>query len=309
MSRVHKKLMQEESPKIELILPDAQSSNSEKPEANKPKKQRVLKPLEFHDPVKEVIVEVDPVAPVIAIEKKKPTGDRILGKKKKVVPPPFLHSSKKRSPFQLVILVLSMLITVFFGLRLMKTKEAPVQSPVEVNVPPPAEDPMKPIIAMNREAIGQFQNQKYEAALDLFKKVAAQRPQISSVYTNLGMTYLRLGNFAEAKKHLLNAVKLSPSDVIAYNDLGVMSIKEGDYASAIRYFAKAIEVSPSFPDGHLNLGKAFEQIGKPAQAMQQYQTYLSLSTADPVIKKMLEKRISKLGQISRYYEEKTEETE
>jgi len=35
--------MQEESPKIELILPDAQSSISEKPETNKPKKQRVLK--------------------------------------------------------------------------------------------------------------------------------------------------------------------------------------------------------------------------------------------------------------------------
>lgn len=306
MSRVHKKLMQEdkislessEIPKIELV-------SSEKPE--KLKKQRALKPLDFQEQAPEVAIEA-PVATVIPIEKKKPTGDRILGKKKKVVPPPFLHS-KKRSPLQLVILVLSMLVTVFFGVRLLKPKEVPVQSPVEVNVPPPAEDPMKPIIAMNREAIHHFQNQKYDAALDLFKKVAEMRPQISSVYTNLGMTYLRLGKLAEAKKNLLNAVKLSPSDVIAYNDLGVMSIKDGDYAGAIQYFGKAIEVSPSFPDGHLNLGKTYEQIGKPAQALKEYQSYVALSTADPVIKKMLEKRISKLGQISRYYEEKTVEEE
>ena len=78
---------------------------------------------------------------------------------------------------------------------------------------------------------------------------------------------------------------------------------------AVSYFEKAIQVSPSFPDSHLNLGKAHEQMGKPEKAILEYETYVNLPTGDPVVKKVLGKRISKLRSMTRYFHQDQKEKE
>jgi len=155
---------------------------------------------------------------------------------------------------------------------------------------------------INREAINLFHDQKFDQALEKFKEIAKNHPNSPSAQSNLGMTYFKLGQNEQAKKSLLSAVTLNPNDVIAYNNLGMMSLAENDYFVAVSYFEKAIQVSPSFPDSQLNLGKTHEQLGKPEKAILEYEAYIALNTGDPVVKKVLGKRVSKLRSITRYFE-------
>ncbi len=228
--------------------------------------------------------------------------DRDDSKKEKagLSPPPFTHHRKKNAARILIAFLLVMIV----GLVAVRFNRKPevVQSAPELPVLPVKND-QSFLMAQesNREAISLFHSGKFEEALEKFQEISTKFPDSASTHTNLGMTHFKLGDRANARSHLLTAVTLNPKDVIAFNNLGIVSLSEGDDLTAISYFKKAIQVSPSFPDSHLNLGKTLEQMGKPEKAVIEYRAYLDLPTADPVVKRVVAKRITKLSSISRYF--------
>ena len=302
MSRVLKHLLKDEdqSPveKIELDISEVQpfesSSKTKDVSQEQPKLQRPQ------------LISI----PKLVVEEPEQPKRRSRKKENKIVPPPFKHQQKIK-PMQLLMLVLVALICGLYAIRILKSKtdEPAIKPNVPTEPTPIPEDPMVAEHNRNREAINLFHDQKFEEALVRFKDIALHYPNSPSAQTNLGMTYFRLGQLEEAKTHLLSALQLNPKDVIAYNDLGMVSIKEKDYFMAVSYFEKAIQVSPSFPDSHLNLGKAHEQMGKPEKAILEYETYVNLPTGDPVVKKVLGKRISKLRSMTRYFHQDQKEKE
>jgi tetratricopeptide (TPR) repeat protein len=290
MSRVLKHLLKDENKEIEKIELELSALESSIEVAKEePKKERPELKL------------VQPIAIEKPITEKKPKR-----RNAKVSPPPFKHK-KKLKPINVIFIILGSMICVLYGLKLNRARNLAVeqvqelQSVVAPNVDTKAAEATLVEQNLNREAIYLFHAKKFQQALEKFSEIVEKYPQSSSAHTNLGMTYFRFGKLDEAKKQLLIAVQLNPNDVISYNDLGVVSLKSGDFFMAVSYFEKSIKLSPSFPDSHLNLGKTLEQMGKPERAIAEYQAYLNLPTGDPVVKKVISKRIAKLKSISRYY--------
>lgn len=237
------------------------------------------------------------VGPIIGIER-----DEAKKEKAALSPPPFTHHRKNN----VARMVIAFLLVMIAGLYFVRINRKPQTVQVAPELPVlPVKNDQSFLMAqeVNREAIALFHAGKYQEALDQFLEISSKYPDSASTHTNLGMTYFKLGDRANARSHLLTAVTLNPKDVIAFNNLGIVSLSEGDDLTAVSYFKKAIQVSPSFPDSHLNLGKTLEQMGKPEKAVNEYRAYLDLPTADPVVKRVVSKRITKLTSISRYFNE------
>ena len=69
--------------------------------------------------------------------------------------------------------------------------------------------------------------QKYEEAIDGFKKVIEQVPEDFDAHVNVGSAYNLLEQFEEAVPYLEKAVELNPNNVNAWNQLGIAYIRTG----------------------------------------------------------------------------------
>lgn len=103
-------------------------------------------------------------------------------------------------------------------------------------------------IALNN--LGYFlleRNERFEEALDLIKKAVAVEPENPSYLDSLGWAYFKLGNYADAEKHLLEASRLDPESATPHEHLGDVYQKQGKNAAAKASWEKALLLA-SNPD-------------------------------------------------------------
>jgi Flp pilus assembly protein TadD len=86
--------------------------------------------------------------------------------------------------------------------------------------------------------------------------------------TLLGSSYVRVGRFADAIRHLERALRLDPRSSRAANFLGGALLATGRADEAVTHFRKAVQSAPD--DAHLrfNLARALETLGDADAAMQ-----------------------------------------
>lgn len=73
---------------------------------------------------------------------------------------------------------------------------------------------------------------------------------------NKGLEELRANNATEAKKHLMNALKIAPSNPDVNYLLGVLASKAGDKTGATSYWEKAVAAFPTHAFSLIALGEA-----------------------------------------------------
>lgn len=102
------------------------------------------------------------------------------------------------------------------------------------------------------EAMKLFQAQKYAEAIPLFLKAISNDSKSHRLYFGLGMSYLQLGKYNEAKQMLGNAVVLMPKSknysAMYYYYLAFACIQgqPADLSAASSYLNKALELNPGF---------------------------------------------------------------
>jgi tetratricopeptide (TPR) repeat protein len=67
------------------------------------------------------------------------------------------------------------------------------------------------------------------------------------------------GNLDEARRQLIEALKLFPRDAAFYDLLGVVEAQKGSYPRAELNFLKAIELDPLLTGAYLNLGRLYQE--------------------------------------------------
>lgn len=78
--------------------------------------------------------------------------------------------------------------------------------------------------------------------------------------------YARFGQFDEALKHYLVAIKLSPHRQSNYLDLAMMYVTMGKYPEAVNYAKQAYELEPGNPDAGIGYATALIYNRQPAEA-------------------------------------------
>lgn len=96
----------------------------------------------------------------------------------------------------------------------------------------------------------------YREALKSFLQALKLETPNDKVYNNLGVTLCKLGRYEEA----LEVFKKSGDEAAAYNNLGYVFMSEGKNKQAIDAFEKALEIKPGF------YTKAYENLKKAKAA-------------------------------------------
>ncbi len=86
----------------------------------------------------------------------------------------------------------------------------------------------------------------YEEAVRHYQAALQIRPS-SSLTSNMGLCFQRLGDKEKAMTAYERAVQLDSNNANAYNNISVLYFREGDYKSALEYAEAALDANPQMP--------------------------------------------------------------
>jgi len=88
--------------------------------------------------------------------------------------------------------------------------------------------------------------QQYEQAIAQYEAALGIRPN-SSLTSNMGLCYQRLGDFEQAEKHYLRAIELDSGNAFALNNISALYFRQADYETALDYAEAALDCNSQLP--------------------------------------------------------------
>lgn len=157
-------------------------------------------------------------------------------------------------------------------------QSAPEQSTKVVSAQPgtitsPALSPQE---MLSERAKIQMAEKRYDAAVQTYQDLLKNEPK-NAVYMNMiGIAYLNLNNYDQAKKNFIRATKADKTYSSAVNNLGMVYYHQKNFRRAIREYQRAAAIDPTLPGTHANLGFAYYNTGKYPEAAAEFQKALEL---------------------------------
>ncbi|MBN2097393.1 MAG: tetratricopeptide repeat protein, partial [Candidatus Omnitrophica bacterium] len=111
----------------------------------------------------------------------------------------------------------------------------------------------------------------YEQALELGLGAAA----FYNLYNDIGISYMRLEEYAQAVKYLKQALELEPDNLGILYNLACVLRDNGDYPEATARYQELIEQRFDFPNVHNDLGDIYQLSGQEQLAQEQYSIELA----------------------------------
>jgi superkiller protein 3 len=99
-----------------------------------------------------------------------------------------------------------------------------------------------------------LQQKQFAAASHILEDYAAQRPGEAKVYLGLGIAYLNLLRYPEAREAFERSAQLNPDVAEAQYQLGVLASQQGRRDEAIQHWQKAIVLKPDHAQALFFLG-------------------------------------------------------
>ena len=106
-------------------------------------------------------------------------------------------------------------------------------------------------------AVKNHQENKLDAAQDLYKKILKIDPDHLAVLNNLGVIFQKLRENQKAKEWFEKAIEINPNYANAYNNLGTIFKELEENQKAKECFEKAIEINPGYVNAHDNLSTLY----------------------------------------------------
>jgi Flp pilus assembly protein TadD len=111
-------------------------------------------------------------------------------------------------------------------------------------------------------------------------KLLAERPHDSEVLYLNGIVERILGDYAQAKAHLEEAVSLDPEFFNSRYDLGMVLVFLHEWKEAAEQLEKAIALGAPEPQVHFELAKALRGLGENDRAQEEMKQYQQLKKAE-----------------------------
>jgi tetratricopeptide (TPR) repeat protein len=120
-------------------------------------------------------------------------------------------------------------------------------------------------------------HEQFTEATGYYKEAIRATPGEAKLYNKLGISYLQLREYGQARKSFGQAVKHDPLFANAYNNLGATECLAKKYSPAIRSLKKALELDETNAPAHLNMAEAWAGLGQMDRAMTEYARALELN--------------------------------
>jgi len=112
-----------------------------------------------------------------------------------------------------------------------------------------------------------------EAALPVGRKLLALAPQDADLLNLNGFLERKAGDYPAARKHLEEAIELTPNDFNPRVNLGLVLVQLKENASAKEQLEKAIALGATEPQVHFELAKALRALGETEEAQKQLRLF------------------------------------
>jgi len=117
---------------------------------------------------------------------------------------------------------------------------------------------------------------RYDAAIQGYQDLLKSDPK-NAVYLNMiGIAYLDLANFDQAKKYFQRSSRADKKYSSAVNNLGMVYYHQKNFRAAIREYQRAVTIEPDQAGAHSNLGFAYYNSNKYPEAAAEFQKALEL---------------------------------
>ena len=115
-----------------------------------------------------------------------------------------------------------------------------------------------------------------------------------NVYGNLGLCYMKMGDYLRAEEEFKYAIYLNPRFIQAYSDLGLLYFEKGNFNESIEQWKKILEIEPNFTEKYViltNLGMVYKMKEMPDKALEYFIQVLQLVPEGSPIIEEIEKEI------------------
>jgi tetratricopeptide (TPR) repeat protein len=126
----------------------------------------------------------------------------------------------------------------------------------------------------------QLAEKRYEAAIQSYQDLLKADPKNAVFMNMIGIAYLDLSNYDQAKRYFARATKADKKYSSAVNNLGMVYYHQKNFRGAIRQYLRAVAIDPDQAGTHSNLGFAYYNSNKYPEAAAEFQKALEL---DPTI--------------------------
>ena len=136
--------------------------------------------------------------------------------------------------------------------------------------------PLSPKEMQEERARIQIAEKRYDAAIQTYQDLLKADPK-NAVYLNMiGIAYLDLSNYDQAKKYFVRGTKADKKYSAAVNNLGMVYYHQKDFRRAIREYQRAVAIDPNQGGAHANLGFAFYNSNKYPEAATEFQKAIEI---------------------------------
>jgi tetratricopeptide (TPR) repeat protein len=112
-----------------------------------------------------------------------------------------------------------------------------------------------------------FQQERYDDAAPVYQTAVEKYPKFRRAWRNLGLIYVRKGEFDKAVPALTKVIELGGSDALTYGLLGFASSSVDDNLAAESAYRQAVLMDPATLDWKLGLARAFFKQERYAEAV------------------------------------------
>lgn len=122
--------------------------------------------------------------------------------------------------------------------------------------------------------------ERFDDAIDSYKKALLIYPKLQGAHRQLGLTYLRKKDYANAAPEFEQATAEEPMTYGLANNLGVSYLALEDYKKAEASFATATQLNPQYALAYFNRATLYLRMGDPTKAADFFEKYLSYKPED-----------------------------
>lgn len=156
-----------------------------------------------------------------------------------------------------------------------------------VTVPAPVAYDTGKAIQLAEQALKAQRGGELDKAISLYKQSINANPELSGVWTNMGVAMMEKQNFAAAAEAFKKALDLSPTDSRPLVNLGVAYLDRGWADQAYIYFSQALDRDPNNIDALRGAVTAAQRCGREDERTLDYIKRLQLIETDPKWKQEL----------------------
>jgi tetratricopeptide (TPR) repeat protein len=129
-----------------------------------------------------------------------------------------------------------------------------------------------------------YQSRKnYSESNRYFQEALKLNPEQPSTLINLGDNFNILGDYENAKKYFKDSIKIQSPQVEAFDGLGQVYAKQNRLGDSEKMFKTAITLKPDYAKGHLNLSILYTQIREEQKAIHHLEETVRLGLTDQTV--------------------------